>query len=46
MTTEASPTRVRYHINVLLLLLTAITYLDRVCISRLGKPIKAELGLS
>ena len=35
----------RYHINVLLLLLTAITYLDRVCISRLGKPIKAELGL-
>ena len=42
------PTRVRYRVLGLAVLLAAVTYLDRVCISHAGvtASIKAELGLS
>ncbi|MCY7350419.1 MAG: MFS transporter, partial [Cytophagaceae bacterium] len=38
--------KLRYRVLGFLVLLSIITYLDRVCISLLGKSIKADLGLS
>jgi ACS family glucarate transporter-like MFS transporter len=40
------PTRTRYVVLILTLLLSAIVYLDRVCISTASLVIKSELGLS
>ena len=42
---EASPTSVRHKVNVLLLLLAGVTYMDRVCIAQMAGPIRADLGL-
>ena len=46
MNANDRPTCTRYKVNLLLLLLTAITYLDRVCISRMGGAIRQDLNLS
>src|SRR5574340_953161 len=37
---------VRYRVVALAILLAAVTYLDRVCISRLAQQIMADLSLS
>lgn len=41
-----SPTRVRYQVLAFTLVLTAIAYLDRVCIATAAPAIKADLQLS
>jgi len=43
---EAAPTRVRYGVLGFTLVLTAIAYLDRVCIATAAPAMKADLGLS
>lgn len=43
---DVSPTRVRYGVVALTVLLAMVTYLDRVCISTLAKDIMADLSLS
>jgi MFS transporter, ACS family, glucarate transporter len=40
------PTRVRYAVMAFLLVLSFLTYFDRVCIMRVQQEIRAELGLS
>ncbi len=40
------PTRVRYGVLGFMLLLTAIAYLDRVCISTAAPAMKTDLGLN
>src|SRR5947208_14832614 len=42
---EMPPTRTRYRAAGLLMLLAAVTYLDRVCISVLAPNIARDLGL-
>src|SRR4051812_3267805 len=42
----AVPTRVRLGVLGFIASLSLITYLDRVCISRVSKNIRADLGLS
>ena len=42
----APPTRVRYQVVALTVLLAMVTYLDRVCISKLAPDIMRDLGLS
>jgi len=44
--TDARPTRVRYKVVLLAILLAMVTYLDRVCISKLAPNIMADLTLS
>ena len=39
-------TRVRYQVVTLTVLLAMVTYLDRVCISKLAPDIMRDLGLS
>src|SRR5438128_4137703 len=41
-----APTRTRYRVVTLATLLAMITYLDRVCISKLAPDIMRDLGLS
>lgn len=43
---QAAPTRVRHGVLGFTLVLTAIAYLDRVCIATAAPAIKADLGLS
>src|SRR5258708_6092221 len=45
-TVLAPPTRVRYQVVALTVLLAMVTYLDRVCISKLAPEIMRDLGLS
>jgi len=45
-TVLAPPTRVRYQVVALTVLLAMVTYLDRVCISKLAPDIIRDLGLS
>ena len=40
------PTRVRYAVMAMLLLLSIITYLDRVCINAAAPAMREDLGLS
>src|SRR5689334_17528906 len=40
------PTRVRYQVVALTILLGMVTYLDRVCISKLAPEMMADLSLS
>ena len=42
---QERPTIVRHKVNALLLLLAAVTYMDRVCIAQMAAPIRADLGL-
>src|SRR6478735_1637280 len=42
----APPTRVRYQVVALTVLLAMVTYLDRVCISKLAPDIMQDLSLS
>src|ERR1035437_9300284 len=42
----ANPTRVRYKVVALAVALGMVTYLDRVCISKLAPNIMADLSLS
>ncbi len=44
--TDAAPTRVRYRVLGFTLVLTAIAYLDRVCIATAAPAIRADLGLN
>jgi MFS family permease len=44
--TSAAPTRVRHGVLAFTLVLTAIAYLDRVCISTAAPAMKGELGIS
>ncbi|HPA19278.1 MAG TPA: MFS transporter [Verrucomicrobiae bacterium] len=44
--TAARPTRVRYRVVAMAVLLAMVTYLDRVCISKLAPDIMHDLGLS
>jgi ACS family glucarate transporter-like MFS transporter len=41
-----APTRVRHRVLVMTILLSSITYLDRVCISITSKDMQRELGLT
>jgi sugar phosphate permease len=43
---SAAPTRVRHGVLAFTLVLTAIAYLDRVCISTAAPAMKADLGIS
>ncbi|MBM3837250.1 MAG: MFS transporter [Verrucomicrobia bacterium] len=43
---QTRPTRVRYRVVGLTVLLAMVTYLDRVCISKLAPEIMRDLGLS
>ena len=40
------PTRIRYGVLGFMLVLTAIAYLDRICISTAAPAMKADLGLN
>ena len=40
------PTRVRYKVVTMAVMLAMVTYLDRVCISKLAPNIMEDLGLS
>src|SRR3972149_3083956 len=42
----ARPTRVRYQVVGMVILLGMVTYLDRVCISTVAPNIMADLGLT
>jgi ACS family glucarate transporter-like MFS transporter len=44
--TPTPPTRVRYRVVGIVILLGMITYIDRACISRMTGPIMADLGLT
>jgi sugar phosphate permease len=45
-TVEAEPTRARQRVIGFCLLVTAIAYMDRICISMAAPAMKAELGIS
>ncbi|MES1167683.1 MAG: MFS transporter, partial [Oleiharenicola lentus] len=44
--TDLRPTRVRYRVVGIVILLGMITYIDRACISKMTEPIMADLGLT
>lgn len=44
--TRVRPTHVRYRVVAMAVLLAAVTYLDRVCISGLSKDIMRDVGLT
>lgn len=46
VTSQVAPTHVRYRVVGMALLLAMVTYLDRVCISKLAPNIMEDLGLS
>src|SRR5690242_7078586 len=46
VTAVARPGRVRYRVVGLMVALAMVTYLDRVCISKLAPDIMADLSLS